>query len=196
MSGIDLSPKLVWKFKYDFTDDYVKNLLEGVIFDKIPLENGDAGSSVNRKEDQPHLKDCNVEFLQWMTNKAISVFKEWEYPTKLPFYIHSSWNNIHSRGGETLEHNHALCNMVVSCYIKCPPNSGSIMFRDPIHHYRCMEPVTVGSDPWREIQVETGDVLFFPGWMYHKTQVSRTSSARIVSTYNIKSKLELIDKKR
>lgn len=194
MIGIDLSPKLIWKFKYDFSEDYIKELLDDVIFDDIPLEVGKAGSSVNRKDTQPHLKSCNVDFLQWMTDKAISVFKEWEYPTRLPFFIHSSWNNLHARSGETIEHNHALSNMVVSCYLKCPSNSGSIMFRDPIHDYRCMEPVVTGSDPWREVQVETGDVLFFPGWLYHKTQASNTDQPRIVSTYNIKSKLELLNR--
>ena len=38
---------------------------------------------------------------------------------------------------------------------------------------------------WKEVPVKTGDVLFFPGWINHRTQENTTNEERIVMTYNI-----------
>jgi hypothetical protein len=39
---------------------------------------------------------------------------------------------------------------------------------------------------YREIEVNTNDVLIFPGWLKHRVQPSRTDEERIVMTFNIK----------
>lgn len=193
MEAINLGPSLVWKFQYNFTERYISNIINPANLSDIPLEGGDAKSSILDKENQPHKNIMNSEFLDWLNEKIRFVFTQWEYPNKLPFYIWNSWVNVHGKTGITNEHNHSLVNMAIVSYLKCPINSGNILFRDPIHNYRCMEPILTGSNPWREVPVKTGDVLFFPGWLYHMTQPNLVNDNRIVATYNIRSKLDLIN---
>lgn len=187
MSEVKLGCSLIHRFEYNFTEEYIKNIVGKLKFTSIPLETGTAFSSVNDPECKPHEIEENADFLEWLNEKIREVFIDWEYPSRLPYHVYSSWANVHHKTGQTEEHNHALTNMVVSCYLKCPENSGNILFRDPIHDYRSMEPIMSGSNPWREIKVTTGDVLIFPGWLYHKTQPSSTDESRIVCTYNIKA---------
>ena len=191
MSEVKLGCSLIHRFKYNFTEEYIKTIVGKLKFASIPLETGVAASSVNDLDCKPHEIEENADFLKWLNEKVREVFIDWEYPSRLPYYFYNSWANVHHKTGQTEEHNHALTNMVVSCYLKCPENSGNILFRDPIHDYRSMEPIMSGSNPWREIKVTTGDVLIFPGWLYHKTQPSSIDESRIVCTYNIKTDFQI-----
>ena len=38
---------------------------------------------------------------------------------------------------------------------------------------------------WEYIDVQTNDVLFFPGWLTHKTEVNKTNKNRYVMSLNV-----------
>jgi len=38
---------------------------------------------------------------------------------------------------------------------------------------------------WRPVEVETNDVLFFPGYLEHKTEVNKTDEKRYIMSINI-----------
>ena len=38
---------------------------------------------------------------------------------------------------------------------------------------------------WEYIDVQTNDVLFFPGWLTHKTEVNKTNQNRYVMSLNV-----------
>ena len=40
-------------------------------------------------------------------------------------------------------------------------------------------------EPWRRIDVSQGDVIFFPGWLRHKTEPNYTNERRLILSMNI-----------
>jgi uncharacterized protein (TIGR02466 family) len=100
--------------------------------------------------------------------------------------VTQSWCNKHTRGGYTAEHSHNFSTFIAACYIKCPPDSGNIEFKDPLEYHKSSWPVIPELCSYQEIPVTTNDVIIFPGWLKHRVQPSRTDEERIVMTFNIK----------
>lgn len=50
----------------------------------------------------------------------------------------------------------------------------------PLHYYYFDD-----KREWEYIEVESGDVLFFPGWMTHKTEKNLSDKDRYVMSLNI-----------
>ena len=68
------------------------------------------------------------------------------------------------------------------------------MIQTPLQIYKMGEPLNYnyydeGMD-WMEIPVKTNDVLFFPGWLKHKTAVNRSLEDRYVMSLNIMGRIE------
>ena len=102
-------------------------------------------------------------------------------------YPRESWVNIHKRGGYTGEHLHSPSPLVISCYLKAPKGSGNFLVRDPLEYHRFGTPQEPAEHIWKEIPVQTNDVLVFPGWLKHKTQPNNTNEDRIVLSVNYES---------
>ena len=194
LNSVELGSPLVWhdqfifdvsKLEHNISQCHQKAEDRG----QVILEIGDAKSTARLDyDDQPHNNLIHREFLEWLNPKVFEVFGKWNYRPCMP-EITKSWYNSHFNTGETGEHNHHLTHLVISCYLKVPENSGRILFRDPVHDLRSMEPHQHGSNPWIPYEVKTNDVLFFPGWLYHKTEPSKSNDERIVMTLNIKAHL-------
>ena len=128
-----------------------------------------------------------VPFINWLEPKIEIALNEWDvaYDT---YFISKSWANLHTKGGYTKPHEHGPGSVVVSIYVKQPANGGNILFenfmRDKWIAYTREDKHNNIHDYWREIAVNTNDVLLFPGWITHKTQSSNTDEDRIVFTIN------------
>ena len=83
-----------------------------------------------------------------------------------------------------MEHYHNQCPMVVSCYLKAPNKSGNFEYRDPLEYHRWGSPGEPQMSLWKEIKVETNDIIVFPGWLKHRTQVNQTDEDRVCLTIN------------
>lgn len=187
--GIYCFPPLIWKFTYEFNLSEFSDKID-YLFSKVEknayLEKGNAISTVSvDQREQPHTWMEMEKFQIWLGGKIA------EIRTANNFVInHSevtqSWCNRHGRGGETLEHTHSFGTFVASCYIKCPPNSGNIVFRDPLEYHKHGWPVIPETTFFQELPVQTNDVVIFPGWLKHHVQPSRTDEERLVMTFNIK----------
>jgi len=178
----------IWKYQYKF--DW-QNLEHKVLtsFSQLQhnslLEKGNAWSTVGLPaNEQPHnwleLKD----FLEWLkittTGIAASLYFQ-----KFEFTITNSWINKHSASGETIEHNHNNCSFVASCYLKCPENSGNIVFKDPLEYHKSHWPIFPEEHLYDEVPVYTFDVLIFPGYLKHFVTPNLSNDDRYVLTVNI-----------
>ncbi len=87
-------------------------------------------------------------------------------------WVMNTWMNRHYTTGWTKEHKHNQCDLVFSCYLSVPENSGAFLLK--------------WQDQWWRIPVESGDMLCFPGELDHATEVNNNSdnSPRIVLTVN------------
>lgn len=87
-------------------------------------------------------------------------------------WVMNSWMNRHYATGQTKEHKHNQCDLVFSCYLSVPENSGAFLL--------------FWEDQWWRIPVESGDMLCFPGELTHATEVNNNPNnlPRVVLTVN------------
>jgi hypothetical protein len=196
--SIDLWESYIWLFHYEDGFNYPMSRLQNAIglsmnatqnpeYTGSALETGAAFSTAQNRDNlhisyQPHTWQETQFFMPWLMNRAMFVWNHLNY--KGSPIITSSWTNLHKRTGATLEHNHNHTPLIATCYLQCPPNSGNIEFRDPLEYHKFGLPYEPLEYLWKEVKVKTNDVLFFPGWIKHRTQVSNSDDDRVVLTIN------------
>ena len=100
--------------------------------------------------------------------------------------VTNSWSNRQKRSGKTTVHHHKTADWVVNAYLKVPENSGKLIIYPPnIDNNFGFEP--------SQIDVKTNDVVVFPAWLYHGTEVSESDEERINMSYNIKIDITSLD---
>ena len=147
-------------------------------FDTIPknnvaLETGAALSSVGYI--QPHLDPKFSEFTETLL-EICSLFYSNITKESAGKYITRSWTNRHLRTGQTAEHRHEGVELVLSCYIRVPKDSGNFEL-----YY---------NGDWHTVPVATNDILVFSGNLLHRTEASCSDLPRIVVTLNITENLQ------
>lgn len=180
---------LVWKFQYNFDlpkiQDKLDNLFAQVEANAV-LERGAALSTVSVDQRmQPHTWMELEHFQIWLGGKIAEIRAAYDFNMNYS-EVTQSWCNKHYRGGETLEHTHSFGTFVASCYLKCPPDSGNIEFKDPLEYHKHGWPVIPELSFYKEVPVQTNDIVIFPGWLKHRVQASRTDAERLVMTFNIR----------
>jgi uncharacterized protein (TIGR02466 family) len=152
--------------------------------DDYLLEKGGGKSSYGVVSDAILRSEC-TELKNWVIEHSKLVWNTWEL-TDHPRFVHHSWVNWHPPGAWTDEHDHSGVHMVITIYLKQPENGGHIQFKDPMQYTWAAWPkLRASAFDWRTLHVSTGDVLFFPGFLRHKTQVNKSEEDRLVMTTNI-----------
>jgi uncharacterized protein (TIGR02466 family) len=158
------------------------------------LELGDSLSSVitvKHGAEPPYSWSEFEYFINWLRDKIPEIERQWKLSYN-EYTIAGSWINRHYRTGKTAEHCHRGCEIVVTYYLHVPENSGRFIARDPmenhwnntISHERGALDLSHGYP----IEVKTGDVLFFPGWLLHSTEESNSDEGRYVMSTNFSGK--------
>ena len=163
------------------------------IRDQIPgnvaLERDGGLSSVaysKTSHDLPHLWEQLRPFRDWMRDILNEATRRWMIDG-VSYRPSNSWINKHVRGGWTDEHHHKGPGFVVTYYLSAPENSGRILFRDPLEYHWGSSYGMRGQGTrnlWYPVAVKTGDIVMFPGWLYHKTEASQSDEPRYVMSTN------------
>tara|TARA_X000001036_G_scaffold341493_1_gene320901 strand:+ start:28 stop:1092 length:1065 start_codon:yes stop_codon:yes gene_type:complete len=205
---VDMNPfPYMFKSKYDFKFDTFKdkvlkdikrskNIVEQTGMQTPEREGGYTsilltGTEIDGKMwVPPHQWPELDHFIKtWLPTQVKKLYKEWNLsPQALP-YISESWTNEHTKGSFTEGHHHHNCQVALSCYLDVPENSGRLMIKDPMEMYSHSRPLNYNHEPlgknWRYIDVETNDVLFFPGFLQHQTERSESNDNRYIMSINI-----------
>ena len=189
MDNINLSPPLIFQDKFNFDLDKINPIVEelmkdkdsGVYFSCEGSSRTTHGISIHK---QPHFHPHNKLFVSWLGERIREIMRLWN-EGDYPIYITNSWYNEHKQGGWQNDHVHALSRWSVSAYLDVPPNSGNILFRDPLHELTRNFTSESSQHPWKIIPVTTGDVLIFPSWLRHKTEVCKSVDRRLVWSLNV-----------
>tara|TARA_B100000035_G_scaffold158755_1_gene135344 strand:- start:2274 stop:2894 length:621 start_codon:yes stop_codon:yes gene_type:complete len=192
IDAVAASPTYIWKLKYPF--NYEGESLQehiGMLMDETEqhwgtgsaLETGASFSTVYNDKSAPHKWEILEDLIVYLQPKLHAIWHNWGYQPGIPEPIRS-WVNVHKRSGRTMEHYHNGAPMVVSCYLKVPEGSGHFEYRDPLEYHRWGTPGEPQIDLWNEVPVETNDILVFPGWLKHRTQVNRVDDDRVCLTLN------------
>ena len=122
------------------------------------------------------------------------MLRKWNCDPHVQKSILKSWINVHPQGAYTDEHMHHGVLMAVAAYLHVPKNGGNLLVKNPLTPYKFSEPthrdyfsdhISESGLEWTPIKVETGDVLFFPGWLQHKTEKNMSKEFRFVMSWNI-----------
>jgi uncharacterized protein (TIGR02466 family) len=107
------------------------------------------------------------------------------YPDVLPKIRHS-WVNITNSGGLVSPHNHCRNPIVAVFYLEANDNCGNIVFENPMELILGGQPIKM---PYKNFQtsvkVTTGDVVIFPGYLKHYTEVNNSNSPRVTFVVNL-----------
>lgn len=209
MEGIDAFPPYIFKTKFDFKFDTFRDKVDQYLKDSKQLstrlnagdpEDGDAITGVHFNKhckgcyefddlkiwDVPHNWEEFKTFFEFVEDTTPFLMGEWfqNYgPNKM--HVGQSWINVHRKGGWTTPHHHQNSVISIAAYLDVPPSSGNFLIENPLRPYKCSEPLGENYDFWGSIEVETNDVLFFPGWLTHKTQKNMSNNLRYVLSTNI-----------
>ena len=190
MSEVKIYPNLVFKYNYEpgFDVSKFKEHINQWGRDEDTASERGGGKTTAGNNDNPHFWTSLEPFIDWLSPKIEIALNEWDVAYN-EWFISKSWANLHKKGGFTDAHEHGPGSVVVSCYIKQPQEGGNIMFESLLRErwvaYSREHKHNNIHDYWREVNVNTNDILLFPGWITHKTQASKTNEDRIVFTINI-----------
>jgi uncharacterized protein (TIGR02466 family) len=193
----DLFPVRIYHTKISNPDIILNDLLPSL---KIKLAANDADhvdlgpktkttfNNYNQLQNSP-LVESLVKQLNIIISECWIKFNY--YPGLKPF-INEMWFNETLPGGlSVLAHNHSPYPLVGVVYLKADKGMGNIIFENPNN-------LVVGTQPhnWagtndvnggiqETMEIETGDVIIFPGWLRHRGEINQTDSNRYVISFNI-----------
>jgi uncharacterized protein (TIGR02466 family) len=155
--------------------------------DSTHIEGGNAKSSVSNPDIRPHAHPVFESFFRWQHQLAQEVlFNGFNLVDTMPYWVEKSWCNVHLNGGYTKAHAHGMSALSIVAYIDLPENSGYLEVKDPHYDLKNIHKrnnTDTDEDEWAVIPAVTGDVIFFPGWLQHRTQPNSSDKERwIVST--------------
>ena len=134
---------------------------------------------------QPHFREESAEFIEWLGQRVREIMSIWADSHSFQPFINNSWFNVHNHMGVQNDHVHPFSYLSVAAYIKVPPNSGNIEFVQPDREVQRNYTSLYSGKSWIECPINSGDVLFFPSWLRHRTQPNMTHEDRIVWSINI-----------
>ena len=133
---------------------------------------------INRK--YPEETKELVEF----TETAVRDFwKELDYFPGLEPFVMEIWANKSPRGGYITSHLHLSLPMTAVYYVDASPEQGTIIFENPADLLLSAQPVNYLEGKYQfehEVEVTSGDLLIFPGYMKHRTKPNNTDRPRLI----------------
>lgn len=175
-----------------------RNMLEQYLTDTFnKVQEGTWASETGKSSGELGLFLHTVPEMQWLINSIrIPVFKYWElvdYAHGASIYPWSSWANLHKPGQVTGEHSHCdgseKSHVSTVYYFKKPKDSGHIEFRDPLEYIHSLSPRHMYNDEIEPkahtaIEADEFDLLIFPSWMKHRSQINLSQDDRIAISIN------------
>lgn len=185
-SAINPFPPLIFRDHFEFLDKHYAaayEMLHNASNSVTNLEVGDAQSTVADQNNAPHRHNDFLDFFSWLEEKSNHIIQEWKLDTSNQFYVGNSWINRHGTTGETVPHNHGFSSLSCVAYMLLPPNSGFTQFQDPHFNFKNLHE-SRDLQEYHSVSVQQGDVLFFPGWLTHKSEKNASNTDRIILSAN------------
>jgi len=190
MERIDISPHLVYKVHCPLDLSAIAERgakLLDTIHDSGEVEQ-QGGITSTGHLDAPHMWPETQILNNWLRAKAEHVLKEWNINFN-SFGVTKSWVNSHYNGAWTDAHDHGDSHLVCSVYLQQPDYGGNLEFENQgrqrfAGYPRFAQNKSKLHNYFTEVEVKQGDVVFFPGWLSHRSQPNESLNRRIVMGMN------------
>jgi uncharacterized protein (TIGR02466 family) len=186
LSPVSPFPPVIFRDHFEFTDKHLAaayEMLQAATDSNTNLEVGDSQSTVANQNNAPHRHPAFLDFFRWMEENSNHIIKQWNLDTSNQFYIGNSWINRHGKTGETIPHNHGFSTLSCVAYISLPHGSGFTQFQDPHYNFKNLHEVS-NLQEYYSVPVQQGDILFFPGWLMHRSEKNVSDSNRVILSAN------------
>jgi uncharacterized protein (TIGR02466 family) len=193
----DLFPIKIYRTKITGVDQLLQKLLPELrcSLDMPESKHVDLGPnsvSTFNTNNQLHTNPLLKNTLKELDTIIADCWKGLNFYPGLKPVITEMWLNETEPGGiSVLAHNHSPYPLVGVIYLKVEKGMGNIVFENPNN-------LVVGTQPhnWAgtndvnggiqtTLDVETGDVILFPGWLRHYGEINKTTENRYVISFNI-----------
>lgn len=130
------------------------------------------------------------EIYAFVETELEKYWKELGYLDK-GFKIIENWINRYPPGSYIEAHNHAPIALSASFYLQKPEGSGEIIFENPLSTLLKYQPYEFSNidhyDKWfdRPVSIQEGDLVIFPSYLNHKTEINRSALDRYIIGFNI-----------
>ena len=189
MQGINLFGDYILKDTYNFNWDQLKDRVDNILqrpecatHPEVP--NG--LSTLMTVDSMPHTWPELGPYIGWLSSLMPHIGEAWNLnPCRIQ--LMNSWFNCHLPGARSTQHEHGSVDIVVSAYPRFPVNGGRIEFKDPLeYHWHGYPSKGDRNVYWKPVDLEENDVVIFPGWIKHRTELNTSQENRYVLTVNFK----------
>jgi uncharacterized protein (TIGR02466 family) len=129
------------------------------------------------------------DFCEFLKHHVQIFWKELDYYSNP--YIKEMWANRYVPGSWIEWHNHIPAVLSASFYLQQSPKSGNLVFKNPLDDLLRHQPFNniCKGDYYNsfenELEIKTGDLVIWPGWMSHRTLPNNDQFDRIMIGANI-----------
>jgi uncharacterized protein (TIGR02466 family) len=197
MSAIDIFPVKIYKTSY--TGD-LESLKQSILpklqecYERTTEFNqgsmrGDGLCSYNVMRDLQTWPEMQP-LVEFINAHAELYWQALGYDANMRPGVFEMWSNIYKHDSFIDAHTHAPIHLTASFYLQMPENGGNIAFEHPNavlmkHQPYALDGIRYGSTFEHEVTVKTGDLVFFPGWLTHKTKPNQSLEDRIIIGSNV-----------
>tara|TARA_B100000035_G_C20984712_1_gene547206 strand:+ start:679 stop:1311 length:633 start_codon:yes stop_codon:yes gene_type:complete len=133
--------------------------------------------TILEKPELKRLHDFMVSSVQHYVKHELKIDDE--------FYLTTSWATTNSKGDKHHRHNHP--NTLLSAVYYANAESGNLSFYSQSNglfpnfdfSFNISEYNHFNSKGWT-IPVKTGDLVIFPGWLYHESEINENDGLRVI----------------
>jgi len=187
MEPLNAFAPIIWKGHYNGDMLSVRDRAYRLLQTSKRLDSSlttDGGVSSVTDRDAPHMWPESAELIKWLTSQASQRLKDWKF-FQTNAIIDGSWVNLHPPGAWTKDHSHGIAAISVVLYLDQPEDGGNLEFQNPLFYQWSGYPKE--NELWKTVEIKTGDVLMFPGWLVHRTQKNQSQNNRVVMSMNIRT---------
>lgn len=193
--AIDLFPIKILRDRYEHAADLKESLFSKLdtVFEETKINNNVfmkdgtlcsyyTGSDLHKKF--PLETKQVVDFIESMARKYWQLSN---YHEDLEPFVYQMWANRTPKGGWVQNHLHGNMPFTAVLYVDASLKQGNIVLENPLDTVLMTQPIgpKVGYPMEQEIEVNTGDVIMFPGFLKHSVRPNTTEEPRLALAFNI-----------
>jgi uncharacterized protein (TIGR02466 family) len=178
----------------NFTEEYKQSIIDRItpLFDNNIAPGNDYvdcnGVDIfKRTVPNLHLKPELSDILEFIEHHGKIYWKELGYSKKQNPYVLQLWANDVPPGGFTPAHNHNPVAIGGVFYLDADPFMGNLFLEDPMMMVNGRMPHDWQKQPYlhtEEIEVKSGKIIMFPGYLMHHVRSNKSKNNRIVIGFN------------
>ena len=149
---------------------------------------GTGKSLYNQVEGRLHEMVDIKPIIDFVTLHARLYWKELGYRNVHDVHVMHSWANINPPGGFITAHTHSPAPLAASFYVNATPEMGNLFLEHPLVTLLSHQPYNTGYLGYsnkQEVEVLSGKLVMFPGYINHWTGKNPTSETRMGLAFHI-----------